>query len=88
MGVGVDIELECFDPSQGAEQYKHAVNDKGTRWAVRYLARKPSGSGMSGGWIYFAIDHVSRRSHTRHYNKQMTTLLHHPVWRTESQEVL
>lgn len=57
VGVGVDIELECFDPSQGAEQYKHAVNDKGTRWAVRYLARKPSGSGMSGGWIYFAIDH-------------------------------
>ena len=71
VGVGVDIELECFEPSQGAEGYKHAINDKGTRWAVRYLARKPSGSGMSGGWIYFAIDHVSHRSHTPQHNRQM-----------------
>ena len=61
VGVGIDIELECLEPSQDAEGFKHAANTKQTRWAVRYLARKPSGSGMSGGWIYFAIDHVSHR---------------------------
>ena len=87
VGVGVDIELECFEPSQVAEGYKHAVNDKGTRWAVRYLARKPSGSGMSGGWIYFAIDHVSHWSHTRHRNKQIITLPHQTVWHTELEQV-
>ena len=64
VGVGVDIELECLEASEDAEGYKHAVNAKHTRWAVRYLARKPSGSGMSGGWIYFAIDHVSHTFHT------------------------
>lgn len=63
VGVGIDIELECCEPSPDADGYKHAVNAKQTRWAVRYLARKPSGSGMSGGWIYFAIDHVSHRQH-------------------------
>ncbi|KAL3147401.1 hypothetical protein ABBQ38_014467 [Trebouxia sp. C0009 RCD-2024] len=57
VGVGIDIELECCEPSQDAEGFKHAANAKQTRWAVRYLARKPSGSGMSGGWIFFAIDH-------------------------------
>ena len=58
VGVGVEIELECHEPCQEEQGYKHAVNTKQTRWAVRYLARKPSGSGMSGGWIHFAIDHV------------------------------
>ena len=58
VGVGVDIELECFESSTDSEGFKHAVNAEQTRWAVRYLARHPSGSGMSGGWIYFAIDHV------------------------------
>lgn len=58
VGVGVDIELECHEPSQDEQGYKYAVNTKQTRWAVRYLARKPGGSGMSGGWIHFAIDHV------------------------------
>lgn len=64
VGVGVDIELECFEPSQDAEGYSHAVNDKGTRWAVRYLARKESGSGMSGGWRACSIDHVSHVQYT------------------------
>lgn len=84
VGVGIDIELECFEPSQGAEGYKHAVNDKGTRWAVRYLARKPSGSGMSGGWIYFAVDHVSHGSHTPHHNRQINMLPHHLASCTKS----
>lgn len=78
VGVGVNIELECFEPSQDSEGHNHAVNDKGTRWAVRYLARKTSGSsGMSGGWIYFALDHVSHEACTVHHRPLST--LHHFV---------
>ncbi len=54
------IELECCEPCQRKEGYDHLVEGSDNRWAVQYLPR-PGGrsSGMSGGWIYFAIDHVS-----------------------------
>lgn len=78
VGVGIDIELECCEPSQDAEGFKHAANAKQTRWAVRYLARKPSGSGMSGGWIYFAIDHVSHS--LPHIDNKVLHLAIQPAW--------
>lgn len=54
------IELECCEPCQHKGSYEHLVEGSDNRWAVQYLPR-PGGrsSGMSGGWIYFAIDHVS-----------------------------
>ena len=52
------IELECFEPCQQEEGYTRGVDGSQTRWGVVYLPR-PSGSGMSGGWIHFAVDHVS-----------------------------
>ena len=54
----LDIQMECMEPCQRKERYEATVSGSQTRWAVRYLTRK-GGSGMSGGWIYFAIDHVS-----------------------------
>ena len=52
------IQLECFEPCQQEEGYTRGVDGSQTRWGVVYLPR-PSGSGMSGGWIHFAVDHVS-----------------------------
>jgi hypothetical protein len=54
------IELECSEPCPHKERYQHLVEGSHNRWAVQYLPR-PGGrsSGMSGGWIYFATDHVS-----------------------------
>ena len=56
--TATDIELECSETCQHKEQYELGVDGSQTRWAVRYLPR-PSGSGMSGGWIHFSVDHVS-----------------------------
>lgn len=50
------IQLECFEPCQQEEGYTRGVDGSQTRWGVVYLPR-PSGSGMSGGWIHFAVDH-------------------------------
>ena len=52
------IQLECLEPCQHQDGYKLGAGGSQTSWSVVYLPRK-SGSGLSGGWIHFAIDHVS-----------------------------
>ena len=54
----MDVQLECLDPCQHQDKYILGSGGSQTRWTVVYLPRK-IGSGMSGGWIHFAIDHVS-----------------------------
>ena len=68
------IDLECLEPCQHQDEYKLGVDGSQTRWSVVYLPRK-SGSGMSGGWIHFAIDHVRFAATAPELTRTLLTLV-------------
>ena len=76
----MDIQLECLEPCQHQDKYMLGSDGSQTRWTVVYLPRK-SGSGMSGGWIHFAIDHVSPAAVAQTQPCSVCqTVRHHFIW--------